>query len=131
MGWMVSSAIKVLYGERAANSVSTFADQYAGDNTYGFINRFKKIAEAARPKFIWAKMSDVNSQVKANMVAVLGAQFKSPEHKHMPQSASLSILQSLDGFCIAGAPKKDVATFLSYWESAANPKKTFSNQRKQ
>ncbi|GEM_PF-3436214 len=128
MGWMVSSAIKVLYGERAANSVSTFADQYAGDNTYGFINRFKKIAEAARPKFIWAKMSDVNSQVKANMVAVLGAQFKSPEHKHMPQSASLSILQSLDGFCIAGAPKKDVATFLSYWESAANPKKTFSNQ---
>ena len=127
MGFLVYNMINPIYGKRAANSVVLLLICMQGMILFGFVSRFKKIADAAKPKFIWSAMQDVNSQIKANVVAVLGAQFKPPEHVHMPQSASLSILQSLDGFCIAKTPKKAVNDFLSYWEKAADPKYRMSD----
>ena len=119
MGFLIKNMVASQYGAQAGDCVSRFADCYAGNNVMGFVNRFRAIAMAAQPKFTWAQSDLLQKCIKANVVAVLGLQFK-PPHAHMPQSAALTTLLSLDGFVVAGVSSSKVETFLSYWEHFTN-----------
>ena len=124
MGYMLKTMLQSLDNGESAQSVNAFADKYAPstfDQTK-FINTFKNIGASAPLKIKWASDANEQNRIKANLIGVLGTQFKFLKKDHMPQLKSMSLLGSLNGFCQAGCDKTKVKRFLDLWEKAAKEK---------
>lgn len=128
MGFLVRNAVLQIDNAEAAQIVSDFADQYAPNSQTSLLQTFYKIAHATSLKMKWAHSADEQTTIKANLIAVLGAQFKPLKNKHTPQLSSMSLLCSLNGFCQVRCDQKMIKHFLDLWAKASSEKQPWQVQ---
>lgn len=84
--------------------------------TLTWFAEFLETAHAiADTRVLWFCGDSSLSRMRANLISVLTAQLGLPQPMLSPQCTSLSLLSTLDGFCMADCSQELIGTFFTLW----------------
>lgn len=112
--------IKCLAGEDAAKRALIFCWYFRCVNLTWLAEFLSKMYAASNERMAWSRSDTPLNRLRANVLSVLTAQLGPTDNTQMPQTSSMSLLGTLDGFCQANCPQYLISCFFKYMGRVVN-----------
>jgi hypothetical protein len=112
--------IKSLAGKEAAERALIFCWYFRCVNLTWLADFLSRLYAASSRRVDWSRNGTPLDRMRANVLSVLSVQFGPTHNTQMPQTGSMSLLGTLDGFCQANCPQHLISYFFKYMGRVVN-----------